>query len=162
MGPEKRFFTESLGIMADLLSDGDDDFGITVFDRLQRNQKIAELCSIARALLQQDEPAPVLTASIEAAVASVYQHAREMLVEEIEEDASSSDRTWPTWRELTLAAARELDVAEEFPDPQCNDKEEWDLLILCLEGQVPYFPRVPFDLSSHFRVPTRGGLRLIV
>jgi hypothetical protein len=28
--------------------------------------------------------------------------------------------------------------------------------------RVAYFPRVAFDLSSHFRVPTRGGLRLMV
>ena len=27
---------------------------------------------------------------------------------------------------------------------------------------VAYFPRVTFDLSSYFRVPTRGELRLMI
>ncbi|HUG66249.1 MAG TPA: hypothetical protein VMM76_00775 [Pirellulaceae bacterium] len=57
-GAEKRLYANSLGMMVDLLSDDDFEFGIGVFDRLQRNQKIATLHSVTRALFFEDEPAP--------------------------------------------------------------------------------------------------------
>jgi hypothetical protein len=138
-GAERRLFVESLGMMIDYLSTGDCDFEIAIFDNLQRNQKLAALRSIARALLCNDSPAPRLTAVVEGAVASVYQHAREMLFQEIEfPDDDLDDRgscCMPTWRELALAAGRESEL-EELPTPESRDKEHWDFLMLCLEGKV--------------------------
>ena len=71
-GAERRLFVESLGMMVDHLSTGDCDFEVAIFDNLQRNQKVAALYTIARALLCSDSPAPRLTAVVEGTVASVY------------------------------------------------------------------------------------------
>ena len=136
-GPERRLFVTSLGMIVDLL--GSDDFAvdIPVFDVLQRNQKIATLHTVAHALLCDDTPAPDLTAVIEGAVASVYEHARSMVILEINlpPDVKCFDDKLPTWRELVLAAARELEL-EDFPHHESRDKEIWDFLIECLEASV--------------------------
>ena len=72
LGAERRLFEESLAMMVDLLATGDCDFGVQVFDDLQRGQKLFALYRAARGLLQPDEPPPELTAFLEGAVASVY------------------------------------------------------------------------------------------
>ena len=50
-GAERRLFVASLAMMIDLLSTGDFDFEVAIFDNLQKNQKIAALHTIACALL---------------------------------------------------------------------------------------------------------------
>jgi hypothetical protein len=136
-GPERRLFVTSLGMIVDLL--GTDDFAvdIPVFDDLQQNQKVAILHTIACALLRDDVPAPDLTAVIEGAVASVFEHARTMVIQEIElpPDGESFNDDMPTWRELVLAAARELEL-EEFPHHKSRDQDTWNFLIECLEATV--------------------------
>lgn len=136
-GPERRLFVTSLGMIVDLLRT--DDFGveIPVFDQLQRNQKIAVLHTTAGALLRDDTPAPELTAVIEGAVASVFEHAQAMLGFECEitPDDEYFESNGPTWRELAHAAAQELEL-ERLPDPESRDREEWNFLIECLEGNV--------------------------
>jgi hypothetical protein len=40
LNAERGFFAQSLGMIVDLLADGDMDFGVMPFDELQRNQKL--------------------------------------------------------------------------------------------------------------------------
>ena len=136
-GPERRLFATSLGMIADLLWSDDLAVDIAVFDDLQRNQKIAVLHTIAHALLCDETPAPDLTAVIEGAVASVFEHARSMVIQEIElpPDEEYFNDDLPTWRELILAAARELEL-EEFPHHKSRDQDTWNFLIECLEATV--------------------------
>jgi hypothetical protein len=136
-GPERRLFVTSLGMIVDLLRTDDFAVDIPVFDELQRNQKVAVLHTIGHALLCDDTPAPDLTAVIEGAVASVFEHARSMVILEIglpPDDESFNDKL-PTWRELVLASARELEL-EEFPHHNSRDQDTWNFLIECLEGTV--------------------------
>ena len=157
LGPERLLFTESLAMMVDFLSDEDIDFGVTVFDRLQRNQKIAVLYEVGRALLMESEPAPQLTAVIEATVASVYRHAHDMVFQEIESGSDGHASTLPTWRELVLAAVRNSDVMERLPHPGSTNKEAWDFLIVCLEGQVLWDD--DWEIEEQLDVPPESSRR---
>ena len=132
-GAEARLFAESLGMLVDFLSDDDYELGNGPFDGLQRNQKIAVLLTIARALLCKEEPAPRLTATIEAAVAAVFQHVDDMLSMEIEDPQTSRP---PTWRQLVLAACRESTDGSDLPSEEDEDLETWRLLIMYLEDRI--------------------------
>ena len=121
-------------MMVDLLATGDCEFGVQVFDELQRGQKLFALYRAARGLLQPDEPPPELTAFLEGAVATVYRYALDMATQEIEHpEFATAD---PSWRKQILDAARECDEIDELPDEKSRDREEWELLIECLEGAV--------------------------
>jgi hypothetical protein len=45
---EGHFFTQTLSMIVDLLADGDLEFGVTPFDKLQRNQQLVVLYNAAR------------------------------------------------------------------------------------------------------------------
>jgi hypothetical protein len=51
LGAERHFFTQSLAMIVDLLTDEDLVFGVAPFDELQRNQKLVVLYMAARGLL---------------------------------------------------------------------------------------------------------------
>ena len=104
LGAERHFFTHSLAMIVDLLADEDMDFGVAPFDELQRNQKLAVLYMAARGLLQPGEPMPKLTAFVESAVATVYEHARDQVYQEIDDPEFSGATSF--WRRLVLEAAR--------------------------------------------------------
>jgi hypothetical protein len=131
---ERRFFTQSLGMVVDLLSEGDMDFGVMPFDELQRNQKLVVLYKSARGLLHPKEPVPQLTAYIESAVAVVYEHAKHQVYQEIDDPEYSPGRSF--WRSLVLDAAREQVGFDEMPDDTDCDKETWLMLLECLAGCV--------------------------
>lgn len=134
LGAERHFFMHSLAMIVDLLADEDMEFGVAPFDELQRNQKLAVLCMAARALLQPAEPMPVLTAFVESAVATVYEHAKDQIYQEI--DDSASDGTTSFWRRLALEAAREHLSADVLPRETDDDTDTWDFLVECLAGCV--------------------------
>lgn len=106
-------------MIVDYLSGGDYEAGITVFDDLQHNQKIAVLLGVSKALLRDNVAPPPLTAISEAAVAVVYHHIEERVVDEIREggrdDLSAGtdvfgeelEAVGPSWRTLVLDACRE-------------------------------------------------------
>jgi hypothetical protein len=113
LGAERRLFEDSLAMMVDRLSVGDYEFGVQVFDDLQRGQKLFALYRAARGLVHPDEPPPELTAFLEGAVATVYRHALHMAALEIEDrDFPPHD---PTWRKMILDAARESEDIDEPP-----------------------------------------------
>ena len=135
-GAERRLFVESLGMIVDDLSVGDGPFDVAAFGNLQRNQKIAVLHTVAKALLCNEEPAPELTASIEAAAAMVFRHAADMVSMELNEPHETT--AGPLWRELIRAACHDAGI-EDLPDvlPATNDDPDaWTLLVDCLEGRV--------------------------
>ena len=121
-------------MIADYLREMELTMGVSVFDDMQRNQQIGMFHTIARALLCEDEPAPALTAVIEASVWCVYQHVLDMLEVEIEEPAEENGL--PSWRQMVLAASRETQVSDELPREGCKEKEDWKFLVDCLESRV--------------------------
>ena len=121
-------------MIVDLLADGDAGFGVEPFDELQRNQKLVVLYASARGLLHPDEPTPKLTAYVESAVATVYEHAIAQVCQEIDDPELAIETRH--WRRLVLAAAREQIGQEELPDDRCTDKATWTMLLECLAGCV--------------------------
>ena len=116
-GAERRLFVETLAMIADDLSVADGPFGIKAFDELQRNQKIAVLHSVARALLLQNQPAPKLTAAIEAAVASVFQRARGTVSLELSGELEPGEAAFanaPSWRDLVRNACSEAKIFDDL------------------------------------------------
>ena len=134
LGAERRFFTHSLAMIVDLLADEDMEFGVAPFDELQRNQKLAVLYMAARGLLQSDEPMPKLTAFVESAVATVYEHAKDQVSQEIDDPESSGAALF--WRRLVLEAVREHVPADDLPRDADCDKDTWTFLVECLAGCV--------------------------
>jgi hypothetical protein len=141
-GDERQLFVESLGMLIDMLACDEFSSDIQVLEDLTRNQKIATYHAVARALLNEDEPPPVLTAVIEGAVASVYRQVRGMIMWELDcADDDGADLGFgelpeePSWREQAIAAGRQVGF-ERLPEADETDFDEWDLLILCLEDQV--------------------------
>ncbi len=134
IGAERALFSASLGMIVDLLSDGDLDLGVPAFDQLQRGQKFFALYQAARGLLRPDEPAPQLTAYLEATVATVFQFMLDQILQEISDPDFADDPQY--WRELALLAAAEVMDQDELPTPNCDDASEWELVIESLEGAV--------------------------
>src|SRR3954469_25286130 len=118
-GAEWELFRDGLAMVCDLVEEAksSDDpeigsFGVEAFDWLQPNQKLALLALVGKALKDEGEPMPELTAHTEAAVAAVYAHIFSMIVVEIEcapgsrEDGGdpSDVDDWFAWRRMALAA----------------------------------------------------------
>src|SRR4051794_9225829 len=125
-GAEWELFREGLSMVRDLVeeakSSGDPEIGsvgVEAFDQLQPNQKLALMVRVGKALKDEGEPMPELTAHTEAAVAAVYAHILSMVVMEIESPPGSEQVDgWDdprdtedafSWRCLTLAAYLEGD-----------------------------------------------------
>jgi len=125
-------------MIADNLSIVDGPFDIAIFDRLQRNQKIAVLHTMAKGLLCGQEPAPRLTAAIEAAVATAFLQSHAMISLELDGEFEESEEGLPprlSWRELILAAGHEAEIGN-LPNVTEDDPDEWSLLLECLEDQI--------------------------
>lgn len=133
-GAERQLFQQSLGMMVDLLSDGDIDFDVFTFDQLQRGQKIATLYQAGRALLYPTELAPELTACIEAAAATVFRFALNQIEQEITDPELLESQTF--WRALALRAASQQNAIVDLPSENCSDLSAWQLVIESLEGDV--------------------------
>lgn len=101
---ERRFFTQSLAMIGDLLAEGDIDFGVIPFDELQRNQKLVVPYRPACGLLLPNEPTPKLTALMESAVTVVYEHAKHQVYQEIDTPEFAAATSF--WRRLVIDAAR--------------------------------------------------------
>lgn len=134
LGAERRFFTCALSEIVEFLSDEDQEFGVALFDQLQRNQKLVVLCEAAHALLDPDRPMPELTAVLEAAVATVFTYANDQLIVETD-DPELAATTW-FWRRLVLEAALETDAHDDLPDVTSTDENEWTLLLECQVDRV--------------------------
>ena len=133
-GAERQLFEASLGMMVDLLHVQDMDFGVQSFDNLQRGQKLFALYQVGRGLLNPSEPAPRLTAYLEATVAAIYYFALDQVEQEIACTESPDESTY--WRSLALQAASEAGEMDELPSASCSEKDEWEIVLESLEGAV--------------------------
>ena len=126
-------------MISDSLALEDFVFDIPIVEDLTRNQKVVMYHTAARVLLTREEPPPLATAVLDATVASVYRLAREMIFMELEDEPRDSDdgeiATGPCWRELAIAAGREMGF-EDVPSLDERNLDDWDLLLDYLEGQV--------------------------
>ena len=120
-GAEARLFAEALwGFVSELeVTEGDYDVDLDVFDRLTYGQKVSLLSIIGAGLLRPDEPIRKLTAIVESAIAAVFEHLKTTVIIEIDEPEIKSN-----WRKMILAARREVG-AEDLPDEDCKDEQEW-------------------------------------
>jgi hypothetical protein len=134
LGAERRLYEESLAMLVDGLSMSDADFGVPVFDRLQLGQKVFSLYRAGRVLLDPDEPARERTAFVDAAVATVYRHIHDMVVQEIDEPEFATHH--PGWRQMVAEAAAASDNVDEVPEMISDDKVEWDTIVEGLTDDV--------------------------
>ena len=129
-GAEWELFRDGLSMVRDLVEEAksSDDpelcfVGVEAFDQLQPNQKMALLALVGKALKDEGEPMPELTAHTEATIAAVYAHVFSMIVMEIEsppesekvdgwDDPEDIDDT-SAWRRLALAAYLEAEGEPE-------------------------------------------------
>ena len=149
-GAERELFAASVAMLTDFLSDGNDyDAGIAVFDALQRNQKIAVLHGVFKALVLENVRAPRLTAIIEGTVAVVFENINDQVETELaclDEDDEVDDEglfsagdepryDGPTWREQIHQACREV-IDHDLPEVASTDQAEWKFLIDCLSDRI--------------------------
>jgi hypothetical protein len=156
LGAERRLYEESLGMMVDQLSIIDSNFGVLVFDDLQRGAKLFALYQSGCALLRPDEPLPERVAYLDAAIAAVYQQAFDMVVQEIDDPDFAS--TPPSWRKLVIDAALESDSVDEVPEETGRDKAEWELVIDCLVDDVLWDRDFEIDSSLDADPDAAGAL----
>ncbi len=161
-GNERAFFTASFGMMVDLLSDHDFEFGLPAFDQMQRGQKLFAMYEAGRALLRPDQPAPELTAYLEATVATVYQFAYDQIVTETDDPDFSDEPHY--WRGLALRAVSELDADCEFPEVNCDERSRWKSVVELLEGKVlwdrDFEMQFVLDLDPQHAEKVKGSLRI--
>jgi len=130
---EAVLFAESLlDLLEDFnLSDNDDyPLGITAFDRLTYGQKISVLSTVANGLLRTDVPMVSLTAALEAGIAAVFEHLKNLIIIEFDDEQPQT-----YWRQIVIAARKEAQ-GEEIPAPDCDNYCEWDLQLECISGGI--------------------------
>jgi len=130
---EAILFAESLlDLLEDFnLSDTDDyPLGITAFDKLTYGQKISVLSTVANGLLRTDVPMVTLTAALEAGIAAVFEHLKNLITIEIDDEQPQT-----YWRQIVIAARKEAE-GEEIPAPDCDDLNEWSIELECVEEGI--------------------------
>jgi hypothetical protein len=169
-GAEWELFREGVSVLWDMVetSPEDDPYetGVEPFDRLQRNQKLAMLASVGRALRDEEVPPPELTALTEGTVAAVFRHILDLTLSEIEvadePDPDGLDpevsAQLPSWRALIVGACRAALKPEAkksrkpqavddegafeswwegpLPDESSEDVEKWELVVEWLSSRV--------------------------
>ena len=169
-GGEWELFREGISVLWDMVEDAPEDdpdeTGVVAFDRLQRNQKLAMLALVGRALRDEKVPPPELTAVTEGTVAAVFQQILDGILFEID-IADPLDPTvrdlevaagWTLWRRLCIGAccaamrpetqqSLEPEIAGEeelfeswwegpLPDASSADEENWESVVEWLSGRV--------------------------
>lgn len=136
-GAEWHLFREGLSCLWDEVEDSSDDAeilstGVEAFDGLQPSQRLAMLALVGKALRDEDEPPPPLTAHSEATVAAVFQTILLGVTLEVENAGEPEFQEDPTqMRRLVLAACRETGCCTGgLPRTTSNDLELWEELIL--------------------------------
>ena len=144
-GLEWELFREGLGLLKDQVATWLDDpdsstTGVAAFDCLQPASRLAMLAIVGKALHDEAEPCPELTALTEGTFASVYVTIGDFIEVEIDiasRDPSPEDDEFGL-RRLVLDTFRE--VAPEFegslPAPDCEDQGEWTFLLDMLMDRV--------------------------
>ena len=84
-------------------------------------------------MLVPDEPPPEIVAFLEAAVATVYKHVFDMVIQEIDEPEFAQV---PSWRQLVADAAGQTDSIDQVPKATSGNKDEWETIVDCLADDV--------------------------
>ena len=71
-----------------------------------------------------------LTASLEAAIAAVFEHLKNLIIIEIDDEQPQT-----YWRQIVIAARKEAE-GEEIPSPDCEDLDEWGIQLECVEEGI--------------------------
>ena len=119
-------------------------FGVPVFDRLSWQQQYAILADVGEALLREDVSPPELSAVNEGTIGAILENVGQCVEYEIDSDDPeiNKDVDRKLWRRLVLAALAEDDTApvaspeDRLPEPDCNDMEEWDILLESLASGI--------------------------
>src|SRR5262249_4818803 len=125
-GSEGELFRASLAEVCDLVEDSFEEeelftSGIEAFDTLQPGQKLAMLCIVGRALLDERISCPELTAVSEGTVAAVFEQARQAVELEVGVADDIAEQHC-FWRQLICAAYREAEgEGSEFPPEASSD-----------------------------------------
>lgn len=159
-GAEADLFRASVDSLVDWISvaqDSPEDLefisGIDLFDTLANTQKLALLCEAARFLLTETPETLPLTATNEAVIGAVFEHLRQMVRYEVDDQRFSNQaemddfETSESWRLLILLArdyvnSQPLDDGEigepdELPlSVHSTDMDNWDLQIEFLADRI--------------------------
>lgn len=136
-GAEAALIRALIAHVRDELEADEDDpwtYGVSLFDDLLLPQKLVLLASVGEALLRHDVPCPPLTAVNEAALGVVIKALEQALEFEIDCARELGDGNHTYWRELLLAAVRELDGDDgELPEPSSCEIDDWHILVEVLD-----------------------------
>jgi hypothetical protein len=149
-GAEWGLLQAGLDALWDLIeAEADDpgaaDTGIGAFDALRPPQKLALLALVGKALRDEAEPAPELTAHTEAAVAAVYRLIADRIEAEIDRalDAGpGTGRELVGYRAAALAAYHQALGPDEatsgrlVADVRCEDLDAWESLVDLLANRI--------------------------
>jgi hypothetical protein len=154
-GAEWELFRAGLAVIWDEIEDclvDDDSFssGIAAFDNLQPNQKLALLASVGQALRDASVPMPELTAHCEATVAAVFECIWQSVELEMGLECDTGDPNALFWRQLVLAACREINETweESLPAPDCDEPDVWEGLVDVLAERILWDS--DFDMEEDF------------
>lgn len=139
-GAEAALVREAIAHMTDIVEEeiagyADPwDFGVVLFDRLEPPAKLALLAEVGRALLQETDTCPKLTAINEAAVAAIFRDIEQLIQFEID---SRNDMEEPFfWRTRVLAIFHEDGDTADLPESHCTAWSEWDILMEVLSERI--------------------------
>jgi hypothetical protein len=111
------------GIESDVDSDSNvTDTGIAIFDRLTAEQKLLILADTVEALVVPEIPCPDHTAVNEGTIAAIFATLRQHIDFEMDMESGTHHRR-------ALLAALADDPPEEMPAADCDDGDEWDLMV---------------------------------
>lgn len=106
-------------------------YGVSIFDDLPWQQRLALLHEVIRALFLKSVKAPMQTAVTEAAIASIYAAIKLEVLFELETEYERGDDACSI-RRLIRVASFHLDT----PCVRCDDLSEWEFEVDCLQDQV--------------------------
>ena len=99
---------------------------------------------------------PTLTAFVESAIATVYEHAKDQVYQEIDDPEFSGATSF--WRRLVLEAVRGHIPADDLPRDTDCDKSTWTFLVECLAGCVLWDN--DYEWQDHLDLPPEESKRM--
>jgi hypothetical protein len=136
-----RYAASILSDLTEALEDDESDADGDVFERLPRDQKLAAILVVAKALLDAASKPPEITAVLAAAASAIY-HQLETAIS-IEMDAGET-----TVRKMVLEALEELGEPEPLT-PEISDMDRWLELVEALRYEV-LLDDHDFEMESMF------------
>lgn len=138
-GAEAALFTAMVDeLHAQLVELQREDFGLSAFEELTLNSRLAMLLQVTEALLCETDQCPTPTAVNEATVATIFEVGQESVDVEIDMSAECEAGRYH-WRQLIHAAFDEVlrdQVDIEAIEVRSTDRSEWQLRLDCLSDRI--------------------------